>query len=107
MRLLTAKELNRIFHLIFRSSKYRIRKKNYNRIKKYITKYGGLVTIDTKYVCMFTNCFPTKIPKAHLNFEKGDTVQMDIELRCTKYETPAINDINIWYLNNSCGGDKS
>lgn len=49
MRLLTVKKLNRIFHLRFRSGKYRIRKKNHNRIMKYISKYEGLVSIDIKY----------------------------------------------------------
>lgn len=59
--------------------------------------------LTPEYVCMFAHCFPTKVPKAHLNFEKGnrENVQMDIEFRCTKYESPAINDIGIWYLNNS------
>ena len=49
MRLLTVKELNRIFHLRFRSGKYRIRKKNHNRIMKYITKHEGLASIDSKH----------------------------------------------------------
>ena len=52
---------------------------------------------------MFAHCFPRRVPKAHLNYEAGnrDNVQMDIEFATTKYESPAINDIGIWYTLNS------
>lgn len=44
MRLMTAKELNRVFSLRqSRSVKSRTRKKNHNRVAKYLNKYG-LVT---------------------------------------------------------------
>lgn len=66
------------------------------------------VTLDPtglkpEYCCMFAHAFPTKVPKSHLNYEKGErsNVQMDIEFKVTKYESPAINDIGIWYINNS------
>lgn len=46
MRLLTIKELNKIFSLReSRRVKSRVRKKNHKRAKKYLDKYG-LVTID-------------------------------------------------------------
>lgn len=56
-----------------------------------------------EYVCMFAKAFPTKVPKSHLNYDKGnrDNVQMDIEFKVTKYESPAINDVGVWYTNNS------
>jgi hypothetical protein len=52
---------------------------------------------------MFAHCFPRRVPKSHLNYESGnrDNVQMDIEFATTKYESPAINDIGIWYTVNS------
>lgn len=56
-----------------------------------------------EYACMFAHCFPRRVPKDHLNYETGnrDGVQMDLEFACTKYESPAINDIGIWYTENS------
>ena len=56
-----------------------------------------------EYACMFAHCFPRRVPKDHLNYNAGerDNVQMDIEFSTTKYESPAINDIGIWYTNNS------
>lgn len=56
-----------------------------------------------EYACMFAHCFPRRVPKDHLNYNSGerDNVQMDIEFSTTKYESPAINDIGIWYTNNS------
>lgn len=59
--------------------------------------------IRPEYCCMFAHAFPTKVPKSHLNYSKGDrnNVEMDIEFKVTKYESPAINDIGIWYINNS------
>lgn len=58
---------------------------------------------DAEYCAMFAHMFPTRVPKSHLNFEKGnrDNVQMDLEFKTTKYESPAINDIGLWYINNS------
>ena len=59
--------------------------------------------INIEYCCMFAHMFPTRVPKAHLNYEKGnrDNAQLDIEMRCTKYESPAINNIGAWYIANS------
>lgn len=56
-----------------------------------------------EYVAMFAHAFPAKVPKNHLNYEKGnrDNVLMDLEFRATKYESPAINGIGNWYLQNS------
>ena len=56
-----------------------------------------------EYACMFAHAFPTKVPKAHLNYEKGnrDNVLLDLEFKVTKYESPAINEIATWYLNKS------
>lgn len=56
-----------------------------------------------EYACMFAHAFPTKVPKSHLNYEKGnrDNVLMDLEFRVQKYESPAINQIANWYLANS------
>ena len=54
---------------------------------------------DIEYGCMLAHAFPTKVPKAHLNYEKGvrDNVPMDIEMRVTKYESTYINQICEWY----------
>ena len=59
--------------------------------------------INIEYCAMFAHMFPTRVPKAHLNYEKGnrDNAQLDIEMRCTKYESPAINNIGAWYIANS------
>lgn len=56
-----------------------------------------------EYSCMFAHAFPTKVSKSHLNYEKGnrDNVLMDLEFKVTKYESPAINQVAIWYLQNS------
>lgn len=49
MRLLTPKELNRIFSLReSRNVKARVRKKNHKRAMKYLNKYG-LTTSDYKH----------------------------------------------------------
>lgn len=58
---------------------------------------------EIEYACMFAHAFPTKVPKSHLNYEKGnrDNVQLDLEFKCTKYESPAINEIAQWYLRKS------
>lgn len=54
---------------------------------------------DIEYGCMLAHCFPTKVPKSHLNFEHGvrDNVSLEIELRTTKYESSYINQICEWY----------
>ena len=59
--------------------------------------------LTPEYCCMFAHCFPKNVPKSHLNYEAGNRseVQMDIEFSTTKYESPAINDIGIWYTMNS------
>lgn len=55
---------------------------------------------DIEYACLFAHAFPTKVPKSHLNFEKGnrDNVSMDLDFRVKKYESPAINQIGVYYL---------
>lgn len=56
-----------------------------------------------EYACMFAHCFPRRVPKDHLNYESGnrDNAQLDLEFAAEKYESPAINDIGIWYTQNS------
>ena len=56
-----------------------------------------------EYACMFAHCFPKRVPKEHLNYDSGnrDNAQIDIDFSTTKYESPAINDIGIWYTMNS------
>ena len=52
-----------------------------------------------EYACMLAHCFPTKVPKSHLNYEHGvrDNVSFDIEFRTTKYESSYINQVAEWY----------
>ena len=59
--------------------------------------------LTPEYCCLFAHCFPKSVPKDHLNYETGnrDNAQMDIDFATTKYESPAINDIGIWYTLNS------
>ena len=73
--------------------------------EKYHTAEFIYMTMDPtgqeiEYACMFAHAFPTKVPKAHLNYEKGnrDNVQMDLEFRVKKYESPAINTVAQYYL---------
>ena len=56
-----------------------------------------------EYCCLWAHAFPTKSSRAHLNYEKGErgNVQMDLEFNANLYESPAINDIGGWYLINS------
>lgn len=56
-----------------------------------------------EYACLFAHAFPTKVPKGHLNFEKGnrENVLMDLDFKVKKYESPAINDVGGYYLNAS------
>lgn len=53
-----------------------------------------------EYACLLAHCFPTKVDKDHLNYESGshDAAEMEIEFRCTKYESRYINDIAAFYL---------
>lgn len=53
-----------------------------------------------EYVAMFAHAFPTKVPKGHLNFEKGnrENVLMDLDFKVKKYESPAINTVGQYYL---------
>lgn len=76
--------------------------------EKYHTAEYVYTTMDPtaqecEYVCMFAQCFPTKVPKSHLNYEKGnrDNVPLDLEFRTKKYESPAINQVGMWYLDAS------
>ena len=73
--------------------------------EKYHTAEFIYMTLDPtgqeiEYACMFAHAFPTKVPKSHLNYEKGqrDNVQLDLEFRVKKYESPAINEVAQWYL---------
>ena len=63
----------------------------------------GPTAINIEYCAMFAHMFPTRVPKAHLNYEKGnrDNALLDVEFRTTKYESPAINNIGAWYIANS------
>lgn len=56
-----------------------------------------------EYACMFANGFPAKVPKSHLNYEKGnrENVSMELEFRIKKYESPAINEVATNYLEES------
>lgn len=58
---------------------------------------------DIEYVALFAHAFPTKVPKGHLNFEKGnrENVLMDLDFKIKKYESPAINTVGVYYLNAS------
>lgn len=55
---------------------------------------------ELEYTAMFAHGFPTKVPKSHLNFEKGvrDNVSMELEFNVKKYESPAINQVGAYYL---------
>lgn len=73
--------------------------------EKYHTAEFIYMTLDPtgqeiEYACMFAKAFPTKVPKNHLNYEKGqrDNVSMDLEFRVKKYESPAINQVAQYYL---------
>ena len=59
--------------------------------------------MNIEYCCMFAHMFPTRVPKSHLNYEQGDrgNAQLDCEFKCSKYESPAINNIGAWYIANS------
>lgn len=66
------------------------------------------VTLDPtgknpEYACMFAHAFPTKVPKSHLNYEKGnrDNVLMDLEFKVQKYESAQINQIAQHYITKS------
>ena len=76
--------------------------------EKYHTAEFIYMTLDPtgqeiEYACMFAQAFPNKVPKSHLNYEKGDrdNVSMDLEFTCKKYESPAINQVAQYYLANS------
>ena len=55
---------------------------------------------EIEYACMFAHAMPTKVPKDHYNYEKGDNgeVLLDLEFRVTKYESTHINSIAQWYM---------
>ena len=76
--------------------------------EKYHTAEFIYMTLDPtaqeiEYACMFAHAFPTKVPKSHLNYEKGnrDNVTIDLEFRVKKYESPAINTVAQYYLDAS------
>lgn len=53
-----------------------------------------------EYACLFAHCFPTKVPKDHLNYESGshDAVDVEVEFRCTPYESRYINDLATFFM---------
>lgn len=57
-----------------------------------------LVTDQTgkriEYACHLANCFPKDIKEDHFNYDAGQhsLVPLDIELTCTKYVSPQINE---------------
>jgi len=55
---------------------------------------------NIEYACLLAHAFPTRVPKSHLNYEKGnrENVLMDLEFRVTKYESQYINQVAKWYL---------
>jgi hypothetical protein len=76
--------------------------------EKYHTAEFVYITLDPtaqelEYACLFAHAFPTKVPKSHLNYEKGnrDNVSMDLDFRVKKYESPAINKVGQYYLDAS------
>jgi len=58
---------------------------------------------EIEYACLLAHGFPGRVPKTHLDFEKGnrENAPLDLEFRVTKYESPAINQVALWYLANS------
>lgn len=73
--------------------------------EKYHTAEFVYITLDPtanyiEYSCMFANAFPTKVPKGHLNYEKGnrENVLLDLDFKTKKYESPAINLVGGYYL---------
>lgn len=56
-----------------------------------------------EYCCMFAHMFPTRVPKSHLNYQSGErgNAQIECEFRTEKFESPAINNIGAWYIQNS------
>jgi hypothetical protein len=85
---------------------------DYSNVVRYGEKYHTAefiyITLDPtaqelEYSCMFAHAFPTKVPKSHLNYEKGnrDNVSMDLDFRIKKYESPAINKVGQYYLDAS------
>lgn len=53
-----------------------------------------------EYACLLAHCFPQKSDKDHLNYETGrrENVEIEIEMRCTKYESRYINDVAAFFL---------
>lgn len=58
---------------------------------------------EIEYACLFAHMFPARVPKSHLNYSTGDrgNAQLDLEFKTEKYESPAINNIAGWYIDNS------
>lgn len=58
---------------------------------------------ELEYACMFAHAFPTKVPKSHLNYESRNrgNVPIDIEFAVQMYESPAINAMACYCLQNS------
>ena len=65
-----------------------------NHTAEFIYVVTDQTGMKVNYACMFTNCFPKKIPTSHFNAEAGEhnTAQLDLEFTCTKYEGPEVND---------------
>ena len=75
----------------------------YNHTAEFIYTTYDPTGLYLEYACMFAHCFPKRVPKDHLNYESGNRseAQLDLEFATTKYESPVINDIGIWYTQNS------
>lgn len=53
-----------------------------------------------EYACLFAHCWPTRVPKQHLNYDSGNRseVLLDIPFKATKYEGKYVNDLAYYYL---------
>lgn len=74
-----------------------------NHTAEFIYTTMDPTALELEYSCMFANAFPTKVPKDHLNYEKGnrDNALLDLDFKVKKYESPAINAVGNWYINKS------
>lgn len=72
--------------------------------KNHTAEFIYVVTDSTgkyiEYACMLAHCFPTKVDQDHYNYDTNshDAAEVEVELRCTKYESRYINDIAAFYL---------
>lgn len=61
----------------------------------YLTTDPTGLSSGIEYCCLLTNMFPTASPRAHFNYNSGESqlVQIDAQFSCNKYESPQINEI--------------